>query len=114
MPRVKRGKTSLKKRKALLKRTRGYRHGRSKKEKLAREALLHAGSHALTHRRAKKRDMRKLWNIKINAAARVSGVSYSKLINLLKKEEILINRKILAEIAEKNPAVFEKIVEKVK
>lgn len=95
-------------------RARGYRHGRSKKEKLAREALLHAGSHALTHRRTKKRDMRRLWNIKINAAGRAKGISYSKLINLLKKKKILINRKILAEIAERNPAVFEKIVEKVK
>ncbi|MDP3726557.1 MAG: 50S ribosomal protein L20 [bacterium] len=110
MTRVKRGTTSLKHRKKVLRKAKGYRFGRSKKERQAKEALLHAGVYAFQHRRKKKRDFRALWQIKINAAAREHGISYSKLIHALNKKKIGLNRKMLAELAEHNPQVFEKIL----
>lgn len=111
MTRVKRGIISLKRRRKILKQVKGYRHDRKSKERLAREALLHAGAHAFHDRRKKKRNMRKLWQIKINAAARAKGVSYSKFINKLKKSGIALDRKILAQLAENYPDVFSKVVE---
>ncbi len=113
MPRVKRGVHSLKKRRKVLGLTKGYRFARSKKERAAREAMLHAGKHAFFHRRKKKREFRKLFQIKIGAAAKENGTSYSKLIGNLKKNNVLLDRKILAELAEKNPKTFNRIVEKV-
>jgi len=83
---------------------------RKSKERAAKEALLHAGVHAFHDRRKKKRNFRALWNIKINAAARENGLSYSKLIFQLKKAGIGLNRKMLAELAEKHPEVFKKIL----
>ena len=88
----------------------GYRHGRSKKERQAREAILHAGVHAFAHRRDKKNDFRKLWNIKISAAIRPLGYSYSKFIDILKKKNIDLDRKILADLAENKPESFERLV----
>ena len=85
MTRVKRGVISLKRRRNVLKQVKGFRHGRKSKERMAREALLHAGLHAFHDRRKKKRKMRALWQIKINAASRAGGISYSKLINDFKK-----------------------------
>lgn len=114
MPRVKRGTTSLKKRRRMLKQAKGFRFGRSKKERQAREALLHAGAYALAHRRDKKGDFRRLWQIKINAAVRPLGLSYSRFINQLKKHRIELDRKILAQLAEREPDTFTKIVESVK
>ncbi len=114
MTRIKRGTISLKRRRNVLKQVKGYRFGRSKKEALAREAIFHAGAHAFAHRRDKKNDFRKLWNIKINAGVRDSGMSYSKFIGALKKKNIALDRKILAELAEKNPEVLAKIVSAVK
>ena len=114
MARVKRGKISLKRRRNILKQTKGYRFGRKSKERLAKEAILHAGTHAFHDRRKKKRVFRKLWQIKINAASRAHGISYSKFINKLKKADININRKILAELAENKPEIFEKIIQKLK
>jgi len=114
MTRVKRGTISLKRRRNVLKQTKGFRWGRKSKERLAKEALLHAGVHRFHDIRKKKRDFRKLWQIKINAACRENGLSYSVFMNKLKKTEIGLNRKILAEIAEKHPQVFEEIVKKVK
>lgn len=114
MTRVKRGITSLKRRRNILKQTKGFRHGRKSKERLAKEALLHAGTHAFQHRRKKKRDFRKLWQIKISAGAKNNGISYSKLIDKLTKAKINLDRKILAELAEKNPEIFSKIIEKIK
>lgn len=114
MTRVKRGKISLKTRRNILRQTKGYRLGRKSKERMAKEALLHAGKHALQHRRKKKGEFRKLWQIKINAATRQHGISYSVFINKLKKENIILDRKILANLAEHKPEVFAKIVEKVK
>ena len=98
----------------LLKQTKGMRHGRSTKERQAKEALLHAGAYAFAHRRDKKSHNRKLWNIKINAGARELGMTYSKLINALMKKGILIDRKILSDLAEHNPKTFARIIESLK
>ena len=114
MTRVKRGTTSLKRRRKVLKQTKGFKWGRKSKERAAKEALLHAYTHAFHDRRKKKRVFRALWQVKINAAVRMHGFSYSKFIDLLKKAEVALDRKILAELAEKEPEVFKKIVEKVK
>lgn len=114
MTRVKRGIISLKRRRNILKQVKGYRFGRKSKERLAKEAILHAGTHAFHDRRKKKRVFRKLWQIKINAASRAHGISYSKFIDKLKKANINLDRKILAELAENKPEIFSKIVEKVR
>ncbi len=113
MSRVKRGTISLKTRRNVLKMVKGYRFGRSKKEKQAREAIAHAGTHAFAHRKDKKNDFRRLWQIKINSAVRPLGSSYSKFIGSLKKNKINLDRKILADLAENNKNVFEEIVKKV-
>ncbi|MEK7178826.1 MAG: 50S ribosomal protein L20 [Patescibacteria group bacterium] len=110
MTRVKRGTISLKRRRNILKQVKGYRFGRSKKERLAKEAIAHAGKHAFGHRRKKKREFRALWQIKINAGARNNGVSYSRLMGALKKKNIGLNRKMLAEIAERDEVIFKTIV----
>ncbi|MBI5071380.1 50S ribosomal protein L20 [Candidatus Falkowbacteria bacterium] len=114
MPRVKRGKNHLKRRKNLLKQTKGYKWGRKSKIKLARVAMLKAGVYAYRDRRAKKRIARQLWQIKIGAASRANGLSYSKLSGALRKAKIDLDRKILADLAENHPAVFAKIAEAVK
>lgn len=110
MPRVKRGRVAAKKRKKVLKYTKGFKWGRKSKERAAKEALLHAWTNAFQGRKEKKRDFRAVWQVKINAASRQNGLPYSKLINALKKENIKLDRKILADIAEYNPEVFSKIV----
>ena len=110
MTRVKRGTTSLKTRKSILKKTKGYRWGRSSKERQAREALLHAGNHAFAHRRKKKGNFRRLWNVRINGALRKHTVSYSTFIHLLKKKHIVLNRKVLSEIANDHKEVFDRII----
>ena len=114
MVRVKRGKTAHKRRKNLLKHVKGFRWGRKSKYRLAKEALLHAWKYAFRDRRTKKREFRKLWQVQINAACREKEISYSKFIHGLKKNKIELDRKILAELAQKKPEIFEKIVEKVK
>ncbi len=114
MPRVKRGKHHLKRRKNLLKATKGYRWGRKSKIKLARVAMLKAGVYAYRDRRAQKRIARQLWQIKIHAASRANGLSYSKLSGALRKAKIDLDRKILADLAENHPAIFAKVVEAVK
>lgn len=114
MPRVKRGTQHTKRRKSLLSKVKGYRWGRKSKIKLARPAMLRAGASAFRDRRAKKRVFRRLWNTKINAAARLNGTTYSKFINCLKIKNVELDRKVLAEIAEKHPEVFTKIVEATK
>jgi len=114
MPRVKRGTTHTKKRKKLLSKTKGYKWGRKKKIKEAKTAVLKAGAHAYRDRRKKKRTFRRLWQIKINAAARLNGTTYSQFIDKLKKAKVDIDRKILANLAEHNPEIFSKIVDKVK
>lgn len=110
MPRVKRGIISIKRRRNILKKTKGFRWQRSKKERAAREALLHAYTHSFHDRKKKKGDFRTLWNIKINAAARASGLSYSKFINQLKGANIRLDRKILSMLAQDHPKVFESVL----
>ena len=97
-----------------MKQTKGFRHGRSTKERQAKEAILHAGNYSFAHRKDKKSHNRKLWNIKINAGSRELGMSYSKLIDALKKKNVLLNRKILADLAEHNSSTFAKVLEAVK
>ncbi|MBI2010893.1 MAG: 50S ribosomal protein L20 [Candidatus Colwellbacteria bacterium] len=109
MPRVKRGVIAHKKREKVLKHTKGYRWGRKSKERAAKEALLHAWSHAFRGRKERKRDFRALWQVKINAAARANGLTYSQLINALKKQKISLDRKILAQLAEEEPETFKQI-----
>jgi len=114
MPRVKRGTLALKKRRKILKYTKGFRWGRKSKERAAKEALLHAWSHAFRGRKEKKRDFRQLWNVQINAAARANGLKYSELIHKLKKANINLDRKILADLARNEPKVFTKVIEKIR
>jgi len=114
MVRVKRGKTAKKRRKRLLKETKGYRWGRKSKYRAAKEALLHAKKYAYRDRRTKKRNFRRLWQTQINAAVRQHDLTYSKFIHDLKQKNIKLNRKILAILAKDQPKVFEKIVNKVK
>src|SRR5438132_14346783 len=114
MTRVKKGVHALKRRRSVLKQTKGFRHGRSTKERQAKEALLHAGSYAFAHRRDKKSHNRKLWNIKINAGSREHGLSYSRFMNGLKKKDIQLDRKILSDFAEHHPEVFARILKAVK
>ncbi len=110
MSRVKRGVIKAKRRRNTLAQTKGYRFGRSTKEAAAREAIRHAGAYAFAHRRDKKNDKRKLWNTKIGASSVEAGMSYSKMMGGLKKKGILIDRKILSTLAEKNPETFARIV----
>lgn len=113
MPRVKRGTLRAKKRAKLLKNTKGYKWGRKNRVKVAREAILHAGVNAMQDRRKKKAVARGGWHIVINAAVREHGMSYSKFMGALKKAGIELNRKMLAELAQKYPKVFEGVVKKV-
>lgn len=114
MARVKRAVSAAKRRRKLLRYTKGFTWGRKSKERMAREALLHAWSHAFRDRKVKKREFRALWNIKINAGARQHGLSYSRLIAGLKRKDIALDRRMLADLAEYEPKVFEKIVAAVK
>ncbi len=114
MPRVKRGKSHLKRRKRLLKKVKGYRGTRKSRIKLAKTAVRKAGVYAYRDRRTKKRLSRSLWQIKINAACRENDLSYSKFINLLKINKIELDRKVLADLAENYPQVFSEIVKSVK
>jgi large subunit ribosomal protein L20 len=114
MTRVKRGTLAVKKRKKILKYTKGFKWGRKSKERAAKEALLHAWTHAFQGRKEKKRDYRRLWNVKIGASSKEQGVSYSVLIGLLKKANVRLDRKILADLAQHQPQVFNQIVAQVK
>jgi len=114
MTRVKRGTTAHKKREKILKYTKGFKWGRKSKERAAKEALLHAWSHAFVGRKEKKRDFRRLWQVKIKAAAEALNLKYNQLIFGLKKNQIDLNRKVLAELAETKPEIFQTIVEEAK
>ncbi|MBI5138234.1 MAG: 50S ribosomal protein L20 [Candidatus Vogelbacteria bacterium] len=111
MSRVKKGIVANKRRRSVLKRVKGYRFGRSKKEKAAHEAILHAGNHAFAHRRDKKNDFRRLFQTQIGAAAKANGTSYSKLMGALRKKKVDLDRKILSTLAKEHPAIFTKVVE---
>ncbi len=108
MARIK-SKAAIKHRK-VLKQAKGFHAARSRRYKTAHEAVMHAGAYAFHGRKLKKRDLRSLWIVRLSAAAKSLGTSYSKLINNLKKEKIELDRKVLSDIAAKNPTVFEKIV----
>ncbi|MFA6251168.1 MAG: 50S ribosomal protein L20 [Candidatus Paceibacterota bacterium] len=113
MTRVKRGTMKNKRRKNILAQTKGFRFGRSTKKIQAKDALLHAGNYSFAHRKDKKADARSLWTTRINAAIRPFGMSYSKFIDGLKKKNIMVDRKILSDIAQNNPEVFERIVKNI-
>lgn len=113
MARVKRGTMKNKRRKYILAATKGYRFDRKSKERVAKEAIKHAGSYAFKHRRAKKREFRNLWSLRINAAVRPLGLSYSKFIGALKKKNIELDRKVLSTLAKDHPTVFEKLVKEL-
>ena len=110
MPRVKRGTTANKRRKNLLEHTKGFKWSRKSKFRQAKEGFMHAQKYAYRDRRAKKRVARRSWQIQINAACRLNGTTYSKFINALKKSKIELDRKILAQLAIKQPDIFEKLV----
>ncbi len=114
MPRVKRGMTHVKKRRKLLKAVKGFKWGRKKLIRLAKTAHTKAGAHAYTDRRKKKRDMRGLWLIKINAFVREFELSYSKFIGLLKANKIEVDRKILADMAENNKEALAALIARIK
>ena len=114
MSRVKKGVTAHRRHKKVLAQTKGHRASRHLLYRRAHESLLHALSYAYIHRRAKKGDMRRLWISRINAAARANGLSYSQLINNLKNANIELNRKILADMAIKEPQTFTQLVEDTK
>ena len=97
-----------------MKRVKGFEAGRKNLIKLAKTADTKAGAHAYCDRKNKKRNNRRLWQVKINAAVRLLDMSYSQFIGTLKKNSINIDRKVLSQIAEKYPKAFEKIVEEVK
>ena len=109
MPRVKRGTHRIKRRKNILARTKGMMWGRKSKITLAKTAATKAGANAFRDRRIKKRDNRGLQQMRINAAARLNGTTYSRLIDSLKKRKIELDRKVLAELAMNHPQVFAKL-----
>jgi large subunit ribosomal protein L20 len=114
MSRVKRSVHARKKRRATLERTKGYRGQAHSSYKLAKEALLKADSYAYRDRRNKKRDFRRLWIVRINAAARQEGLSYSQFMHGLKEAGIELDRKSLADIAVRDPDTFRRFAEKAR
>ncbi len=114
MARVKRGVTARRRHKKILRLARGFRGTKSKLFRPANEAVMHALSYALAHRRKKKGDFRKLWIARINAAARSNGMSYSRMINGLRKAGVQVNRKMLADLAVHDGRAFGQLVERAK
>lgn len=114
MPRAKRGFKARRRRNRVLKLAKGYRGGRSKLFRSAQEAVDRGLNYAYKHRRLKKRDFRALWIQRINAAARVHGLSYSQLMGALKKAQVALDRKILAELAANDPEGFAQVVSTAK
>jgi large subunit ribosomal protein L20 len=111
MPRVKRSVAGRKRRREVLKRSKGYYSSRGKHFRAAREQLLHSGVYAYRDRRARKGEFRKLWIMRINAAARQNGLSYSRFISGLRTAEVEVDRKLLADIAVKDPDAFAALAE---
>ena len=114
MSRVKRSVHARKKRRATLERTKGFRGQAHSSYKRAKEALLKADTYAYRDRRNKKRDFRRLWIVRINAAARQEGMSYSQFMHGLKLAEIEVDRKVLADIAVRDPETFRRFAEKAR
>ena len=113
MARIKRAVNAVKKRRKIFKLSKGYFGAKSRQYRVANQAVMKSLSYAYVGRRLRKRDFRRLWIIRINAAARMNGLSYSRMMNGLKKAGVDINRKVLADLAMNNPAAFEKIVKTV-
>lgn len=113
MPRAKGGVVTRRRHKKVLKLTRGHRATRHSLYRRAHESMLHALDYSYCHRRERRGDMRRLWIIRINAAARAGGVSYSRFMEALKKANIEVNRKMLAEMAVNDPTSFSKLLELV-
>ena len=116
MARVKGGVHSAKRRRNVLKAVKGYRFARSKKERAAREAIVHAGKYAFAHRKDKKNDFRKLWNVRLNAGLHSidEKLSYSRFIGAMNKKGVKLNRKMLSELAGERPETFKRVVAKIK
>ncbi len=114
MPRVKRGVTSHRRHKKILKMAKGYRGAKSKLYRVANQQVMKSGQYAYIHRKLKKRDFRKLWIARINAAARDNGTTYSRMVHGLKVAGVDINRKMLAELAISDPQGFTKLAELAK
>lgn len=114
MSRVKRSKIAMKHRRNVLKMAKGYRMRRSKTEVGAKVAVRKALWYSFAHRKDKKGDMRRLWNVRMNAALRELNTTYSKFIHALKSKNIILDRKILSDLAQNNSEVFKKIVEATK
>lgn len=112
--RIKRGVNAQKKRRAVLKSAKGYRGAKSKLYRVAREQVMKSGQYAYIGRKQKKRDFRALWITRINAACRLNGISYSKFIAGLKAKNIDLNRKVLADMAVRQPEAFTALVNQVK
>lgn len=112
--RVKTGHTRRRRHKKILKLAKGYRMTKRRLYKVAKEAVLHAGQYAYHGRKLRKRDFRRLWIQRINAALNNSGLNYSRFIKALKTHKIELNRKILADLAVKDPKAFQRIIDKVK
>ncbi len=114
MPRSTQSSTRRKRKKGLIKEAKGYKWQRSRKYRAAKQARLKALTYAYRDRKTRKRFFRRLWQIRINAAVRKMGLTYSHFIHLLKKGGVNLNRKVLSELAVQNPKVFEEIVNEVK
>lgn len=111
MPRVKRGVTAHRRHKRLLERARGFRGRRKNVYRIAKQAVLHADQYAYRDRRARKRDFRSLWIIRVNAAARANGMTYSQFMGGLKRAGVVLNRKTLAQLAVANAPAFSEIAD---
>lgn len=114
MTRITRGVTKHRRHKKLLKQTKGHKGVRHRLYRRAHESLIHALRYSYAHRKQKKGDMRRLWSIRINAAARANGISYSQLIHGLKVGGVEVNRKMLADLAVRDPGAFAQVVEQAK
>ncbi|MBQ9313492.1 MAG: 50S ribosomal protein L20 [Clostridia bacterium] len=114
MARVKTGKITRKKHKKILKLAKGYYGAKSIRFRMAKQAVMKSGQYAYVGRKLRKRDFRRLWIARINAAARANGINYSTLINGMKKSNINVNRKMLAEMAVNDPKAFSEIVAAIK
>jgi len=110
MTRVSAGVTRRRRHNKLTTATKGYRGARNNRYKTAKEALIHARAYAYRDRRNRKRDIRRLWIVRVNAACREGGMTYAQFMNTLKRQNVLLNRKMLAEIAVRHPGAFKNIM----
>lgn len=113
MVRVKKGVNALKTRRNILRQAKGFRGPRKNKERLAYEQLVHSYASMFAHRRDKKGDFRRLWNVRINSALRPLGHTYSKFIGAMKKKNVEVDRKILSDMAQNAPEAFERLVKQI-